>query len=512
MKLSRFPLWPAHQAADPASNDEGLRNRVIAAYGADAVQDDRELAQIVEFAARLCEVPIAMVTLVEKDRQRFLARKGFPGLETPRSTSLCAHTMEGQGPLVVPDASEDARFAEMELVKTDDGVRFYAGQPLVSSEGVPLGALCVIDREARPEGLNALQREGLEVLGRAVMRRLTAERDAAFAENRIEVSELRTRQLAENLPVYAWAANAEGEIEYANPALYEFLGVDDLSDFDSAALVHPDDIEELRTARTVSRASKERWEAKARLKRNDGVYRWMILRAWPFVVGDEDPQTWFGAAVDIDDLQSVSDSRDLLARELSHRIKNIFAVISGLISLQGRKHPGAEDFVRELSDTIRTLGKAHDFVRPHAGRTEKTLNGLLAELLAPYGRIDGKRIGIIGSGCAIGEKSATPLALIFHELATNSAKYGALSHPDGHLAVEIIDEGSQVVVAWRETGLPESDEAGAQGAPDTVEREGFGSRLLRTAVEGQLQGKFTRRIVDGMLEVDLELPCDKLQA
>ena len=76
MKLSRFPLWPAHQAADPASHDEGLRNRVIAAYGADAVQDDRELAQIVEFAARLCEVPIAMVTLVEKDRQRFLARKG----------------------------------------------------------------------------------------------------------------------------------------------------------------------------------------------------------------------------------------------------------------------------------------------------------------------------------------------------------------------------------------------------------------------------------------------------
>lgn len=507
MKLSRFPLWPAHQAADPASNEEGLRRRVIAAYGADAVQDDRELAQIVEFAARLCEVPVAMVTLVEENRQRFVARKGFSKEETPRSTSLCAHTMEGQGPLVVPDASEDTRFAEMELVKTDDGVRFYAGQPLVSSEGVPLGALCVIDHEARPEGLNALQREGLEVLGRAVMRRLTSERDAAYAENRLEVSELRTRQLAENLPVYAWAANADGEVEYANPALYEFLGAEDLSDFDFAALVHPDDLEELRAARTASRANKERWEAKARMKRKDGVYRWMILRAWPFVVGDEAPQTWFGAAVDIDDLQSVSDSRDLLARELSHRIKNIFAVISGLISLQGRKHPGAEDFVEELSNTIRTLGKAHDFVRPHAGRTESTLNGLIAELLAPYGRIDGDRIAITGSGCPIGEKAATPLALIFHELATNSAKYGALSHADGHLVVEMVDEGSKVVVKWRETGLPKSDDAADEG-----EREGFGSRLLRTAIEGQLMGKFTRRIVHGMLKVDLELPCDKLEA
>ena len=270
MKLSRFPLWPAHQAADPASNEEGLRRRVIAAYGADAVQDDRELVQIVEFAARLCEVPVAMVTLVEENRQRFVARKGFSKEETPRSTSLCAHTMEGQGPLVVPDASEDTRFAEMELVKTDDGVRFYAGQPLVSSEGVPLGALCVIDHEARPEGLNALQREGLEVLGRAVMRRLTSERDAAYAENRLEVSELRTRQLAENLPVYAWAANADGEVEYANPSLYEFLGAEDLSDFDFAALVHPDDLEELRAARTASRANKERWEAKARMSARTG--------------------------------------------------------------------------------------------------------------------------------------------------------------------------------------------------------------------------------------------------
>mgnify|MGYP001184444172 CR=1 FL=1 len=186
--------------SDRSDQPRNVDDRVVEAFGDEWSRfgneslDDRELAQIVEFAARLCEVPIAMVTLVEKDRQRFLARKGFPGLETPRSTSLCAHTMEGQGPLVVPDASEDARFAEMELVKTDDGVRFYAGQPLVSSEGVPLGALCVIDREARPEGLNSLQREGLEVLGRAVMRRLTAERDAAIAENRIEVSELRTRQ------------------------------------------------------------------------------------------------------------------------------------------------------------------------------------------------------------------------------------------------------------------------------------------------------------------------------
>ena len=512
MKLSRYPLWPAHQAADPSLTDEGLRSRVIAAYGADAVQDDRELTQIVEFAARLCDVPVALVTLVEEHRQRFVARKGLAKEETPRSTSLCSHAMSGRGPMVVPDASADERFAEMELVAGENGIRFYAGHPLVSSEGVPLGALCVIDREARPEGLNALQREGLEVLSRAVMRRLTSERDAAYAENKIEVSELRTRQLAENLPVYAWAANTEGAVEYANPALYDFVGADDLSEFDFDRLVHPDDAEELSAARKASRDDKQRWEAKARLKRKDGVYRWMILRAWPFVMGDEEPETWFGAAVDIDDLQTVSDSRDLLARELSHRIKNIFAVVSGLVAIRSRKHPGAEELVKELSGTIRTLGKAHDFVRPFAGRTESSLNGLITELLTPYGRIGGDRIAISGCGCPIGEKAATPLALIFHELATNSAKYGALSHSNGQLRVEITERGADVAVTWRETGLNPQDNAEDAEARGDEAGEGFGSRLLRTAVEGQLTGKFTRRITEDSLEVELLLPCEKLEA
>ena len=105
MKLSRYPLWPAHQAADPSLTDEGLRSRVIAAYGADAVQDDRELTQIVEFAARLCDVPVALVTLVEEHRQRFVARKGLAKEETPRSTSLCSHAMSGRGTILCGCAS-----------------------------------------------------------------------------------------------------------------------------------------------------------------------------------------------------------------------------------------------------------------------------------------------------------------------------------------------------------------------------------------------------------------------
>ena len=121
---------------------------------------------------------------------------------------------------------------------------------------MPLGALCVIDREARPEGLNALQREGLEVLGRAVMRRLTAERDAAFAENRIEVSELRTRQLAENLPVYARAANAEARSNTPIPRFTNFWASTISPISIPPRWFIPTTSKSWRTARTVSRASK----------------------------------------------------------------------------------------------------------------------------------------------------------------------------------------------------------------------------------------------------------------
>ncbi len=212
---------------------------------------------------------------------------------------------------------------------------------------------------------------------------------------------------------------------------------------------------------------------------------------------------WYGTLTDIDTSHRVSESRDLLARELSHRIKNIFAVVAGLVSIRARRHEAAREFADELVDAIRALGRAHDFVRPVEGAKGDSLRGLLTELMAPYSD-DRERIEIGGKDCSIGPRAATPLALVFHELATNSAKYGALSVEGGSVFIEIDcpEDDGEAGITWREEGGPSTSQPGA---------EGFGSRLVQMAIEGQLGGKMERRFLEGGLEVDLTIPVSAIR-
>jgi GAF domain-containing protein len=155
--------------------DESQRERAIDEIDLGSLRDSGRLDRITAFAAKLCEAPIALVSLVERDRQFFPAKTGLDVHETPRPTSFCAHAMLGDEIMVVADATRDPRFADNPLVTGDPHIRFYAGAPLVNDEGVPLGSLCVIDRTAR-DGLTPLQHDGLDVLAEAVM--------AAFREYR----------------------------------------------------------------------------------------------------------------------------------------------------------------------------------------------------------------------------------------------------------------------------------------------------------------------------------------
>ena len=504
MRLPQFSLWPFGKEADPSQVDEERRGEVIASYGLKAIADDPELQRIVRFAAALCNAPTATISIIERERQWFLAWLGIDVRETPRSTSFCAHAMLGDGVFEIPDATTDSRFASNPLVTEADGIRFYAGAPLVSSEGVALGALCVIDTVVRPGGLNDLQREGLEVLSRAVMQRLTCERINRSASATLEEADDRLLQLAEHIPVFAWSFDALGQVDYANSSLCEYAGVADPKQLDFAKLCHPEDAERILRVHREAREMGERWEARGRIRGADGSYRWMMLRAWPVRVNpDSSVDTWFGAAVDIDDLHQLSENRDLLARELSHRIKNIFAVVSGLVSMRARGRDGLDDFANELNDVFHALGRAHDYVRPLEGRKGDSLNELLRDLLAPYRGSDGERIDISGEDSAIGARAATPLALVFHELATNSAKYGALSGRGGTIAILLRREDADVVVDWHED---------VASAIKPFKEEGFGTRLLKTAVERQLGGKFERKFTATGLEVRLRIPQNAIGA
>ena len=495
-------LWPGGTSPSDAYCDEDKRLAVLAAHGADALVDDAELQEIVDLAARICEVPMAMVTMVEEKRQLFLTRIGIDDRETPRSTSFCAHAMLGAEPMVVADATEDARFADNPLVTGAPHIRFYAGHPLVSAEGAPLGALCVIDTEPRPAGLTSLQRETLAVLAKSVMRRMAQRRIGDTAKQAVDERESQLLRMIDSVPGIAWSADAGGNFDYINAQWTELTGLAAPGTVgDWRAAVHPQDWEAASDAFSASLESGKPFEYEWRLRLSDGDYRWMLSRAVQAPVG-EGQNRWFGTVIDVDRQRRMSEARDLLAKELSHRIKNIFAVVSGLVAIRARGKPEVAEFADELNQAFRALSAAHNYVQPGQGQRAGTLAGLLADLLAPYGSADEERFSVTGPGITIGARAATPLALIFHELATNSAKYGALSCPDGHVTVLVendCDDDGVVCVSWDES-------VRSCDAPQASEHEGFGSRLLRMAVEGQLGGSFERHYSDDGLHVRITFP------
>jgi PAS domain S-box-containing protein len=501
MPTSDTSSWPSGVAPAPEYCAEDQRLMVMATYGTEAIGDegDPELSEIAAFAARLCDTPIAFVSLIFADSQKFVGRAGSDMPDTPRSISFCAHAL-GQGNLLeVRDASRDPVFAENPLVQGEQHIRFYAGAPLISREGAPLGALCVIDSKPREAGLTDFQREGMHVLARAAMRRLSALRQQRSAIEQQSESARLMREIANLVPAIIWSADADGKFDYYSshwdrvtalppPKVAE----------DWLKLVHPDDTSHTAKAWSDSFAQGSPFESEFRLKQADGNWRWMMSRALPAQASDGSVRRWYGTLTDIDEGRRESENRDILARELSHRIKNIFAVVAGLVSIRARKHPSAQPFAQELNDAIRALGRAHDFVRPVEGAKGDSLRGLLTELMAPYSDNSG-RVVLSGDDCEIGARAATPLAMIFHELATNSAKYGALSVPGGsiEIAIDSPENGEMMHISWREQGGPALTEPGA---------DGFGSRLVQLSIEGQLGGSMVRNFRPEGLEIDLAIP------
>ncbi|MCM2255215.1 MAG: GAF domain-containing protein [Vicinamibacteria bacterium] len=152
-----------------------LRLHRILDTGAEPVFD--ELTQL---AAEICGTPIGLISLVDEDRQWFKSRVGITATETSRDIAFCAHAILGERVFTVADASRDPRFDDNPLVREEPKVRFYAGFPLAVEEGLPLGTLCVLDRE--PRQLTAAQELALERLGRMAVALLRMRRTALELE------------------------------------------------------------------------------------------------------------------------------------------------------------------------------------------------------------------------------------------------------------------------------------------------------------------------------------------
>ena len=499
--------------ACPLAVSEPERAEVIQAYDLAGYRDDGGLDDLASFAAELCQTEVALVSLVEEARQRFLAAVGFDQPETARDTSFCAHAMLGDEPvMVIPDAQLDPRFAPMSLVAGPPHIRFYAGARLISREGVPLGAICVISGTPRPEGLTDFQRRGLEVLATAVMGRLQDRRArlehvqaVEASEARVADSEQRFRTLADTMPQMVWSTLPDGFHDYYNARWYDFTGMPEGSTDGEAwnGMFHPDDQERAWARWRHSLATGDPYQIEYRLRHRDGTYRWVLGRALPIRDAAGQITRWFGTCTDIHEQKLALEEREIVSQELSHRIKNIFAVISGLIAFAARNNPAFAGIASDLRDRIMALGRAHDFVRPHSPQSrpkaqQDSLHGLLSDLFDPYRQDNAPRFLLSGDDVRVDDRSATPLALLFHELATNAAKYGALSVMTGAVELQTEQHGETVRIYWRERGGPT--------VATPPERAGFGSQLVELSAVRQLGGQVTREWRPEGLEITIDVP------
>jgi PAS domain S-box-containing protein len=253
-------------------------------------------------------------------------------------------------------------------------------------------------------------------------------------------------------------------------------------------------------------------------ERRDGAGKtisWEVA-VWPVCDARDRATHLVAIARDVTERRTQEEAHALLAGELSHRIKNMFAVVDGVIALSSRVHGAARPFADTLRVRLREVGRAMAYVAPPAhgsGEADepqaRSLQGLLNILLQPYGGDSSKdqRIFISGDDLAINVGAITPLALVTNELATNAIKYGALSSASGRVDLNVQIEAERLRLSWRETlGDAVAGESGVHDPGDGAREAGFGTALLENAVVRQLKGALTREWSERGLTVMLEFP------
>lgn len=215
-------------------------------------------------------------------------------------------------------------------------------------------------------------------------------------------------------------------------------------------------------------------------------------------------------ARDITERRRAEEQQHLLIREMDHRVKNLFTLAGSLVSLSARSAHTPAELASAVRDRLTALARAHALTVPLTsqanGRTEQAaLHKLIETVLAPYDSgLDGHqpRTRVVGTDISIGGSAVTSFALLLHEFATNAAKYGALSVPEGIVDISCHEDGDQFILTWTERGGPPVDQQ--------TDGEGFGTALGKATVRSQLGGEIVRDWKPEGLSIRLSVARDRL--
>ena len=271
-----------------------------------------------------------------------------------------------------------------------------------------------------------------------------------------------------------------------------------------SAHIHPADRNRVRAAFAATRSVAGPYEIDFRIILGDEI-RWVSARGRGADEAMVDG-SMFGVFLDVTGRKQAEEGNELLAGEMSHRVKNLLAIATGLTEITSRTAESVQQMTRDLITRLTALDRAHDLVRPLPGKQGKAalLGDLLSVLLAPYDETAAfsGRIRVAVPRMGVGERTATTLAMVVHELSTNSMKYGALSASEGFLDISGVSVGDMLILIWAETG--------GKTIEKIPELTGFGSRLVQRSISGQLGGEVSYDWQETGLVVTIRVPADQL--
>ena len=518
-RVHPFPRAGRASPSDPLLDDP-VRLAALDRAGLMDTPPEAAFDRAVRLATRLLGTPVGLLSLVDGQRQFFKAQMGLPkwaadARQTPLTHSFCQHVVTSDGPLAVSDARADPKLQD-NLAIEDLGVIAYLGVPVHAPDGAVLGSFCAIQSEPR-EWTDA-EREALEDVAAGVeaeialrtelARAQEAEAEAAAAEERFRLA-LRAGQVGTvDFDPVRQTSRWDDEV-------YRIWGLArDVPDVfaKAAASIHEDDKAawEADLASALDPGGPGMHDVEMRIRRYDtGEIRWIHAVGHVTFAGGRAVRL-VGTVRDVTERHEAEARERLLTRELNHRVKNLFAVISAMIAMTSRTASSPKEMGAGLRARLQALSRAHALIQPAVTgealtATEVTLQTLASAILEPHVRA-ADAVALTGPPVALNPNAAASLALVLHEMATNAAKYGSLSVPDGRLALEWrvdgIGEEARLHLVWTEAGGPP-----VASAPD---RKGFGSTLIDLTVRQQMGGKLDTAWEEAGVRHGLSLPLRSL--
>jgi two-component sensor histidine kinase/PAS domain-containing protein len=433
------------------------------------------------------------------------------GLEAQADLGTCAAAAVTRQVVITPSIDACPRWAGLKGLPLGLGLLAAWSQPIFASDGRVLGTFGTYFREERTP--SALERRLVETLAETAA--LAIEREAAaraMAQNQRLLD--RALEAAEMGP---WRYDPADQVCEFSPRAQALYGLDEArflhDEVGVTKLIHPEDIPGLWAAvsRAVDPEGDGRYVVEYRTRKNDGGWRWLSVWGLAEFEGegpDRRAVMLVGASRDVSQQKLADRQRTMLIDELSHRVKNNLAIVQSMASQTLRTSPEPAVFAEAFMARLSALARAHNLLTQTVWQGAD-VGELARATLDPFVADEGEthRILIEGAPVSAPAEMSVTLALLLHELATNAAKYGALSGPAGAVRlswrVDPAASGARrLSMCWSETGGP---------AVAPPARRGFGSRLIATSA-AQLGGRAELSFQPEGLQCELELPLPSLDA